>query len=44
MIYNFGTKPIETYLTVTWLSWVGNLFIAEIFIRYGLAQYLLKNK
>jgi hypothetical protein len=44
MIYNFGTKPIETYLTVTWLSWVGNLFIAEIFIRNGLAQYLLKNK
>lgn len=44
MIYNFGTKPIETYLTVTWLSWVGNLLIAEIFIRFGLAQYLLKNK
>lgn len=42
MIYHFGTKPIETYLTVTWLSWVGNLFLAETLIQYGFAKYLLK--
>lgn len=41
MIYHFGTKPIETYLTVTWLSWVGNLLIVEILIKFGLAKYLL---
>ena len=35
LYYLFGTKPIETYLTVTWLSWVGNLFIAEILIYFG---------
>jgi hypothetical protein len=40
--YFFKTKPIETYLTVTWLSWVGNLFIAEILIYFGYLKYLLK--
>ena len=43
MTYAFGTKPMETYLTVTWLSWVGNLFIAEILIYFGMGQYLLKS-
>jgi hypothetical protein len=41
LYYWFGTKPIETYLTVTWLSWTGNLFLAELSIRLGLAKYLL---
>lgn len=39
MYYWLGTKPIETYLTVTWLSWTGNLLLAEIAIRCGLARY-----
>ena len=30
--YWLDTKPIETYLTVTWLSWVGNLLLAEVLI------------
>ena len=34
------TKPIETYITITWLSWVGNLLIAEILINAGLDKYL----
>jgi hypothetical protein len=42
LYYFMGTKPIETYLTVTWLSWTGNLIIAEILIRLGLARHLLK--
>ena len=42
MIYYLGTKPIETYLTVTWLSWVGNLFVAEILIFFGWGSYLIK--
>ncbi len=37
MVYVFETKPIETYLTVTWLSWVGNLLIAETLIYFGFA-------
>lgn len=41
MFYYFGTKPIETYLTVTWLSWVGNLLIAETLIFNGLARKLV---
>jgi hypothetical protein len=42
MYYFLGTKPIETYLTVTWLSWTGNLLIAEVAIRLGLAKRLLQ--
>lgn len=38
MHYFWGTKPIETYLTVVWLSWVGNLLLAEILIYNGLAK------
>jgi Predicted membrane protein (DUF2306) len=42
MVYFLGTKPIETYLTVTWLSWVGNLFIIEVLISNGLGLYLFQ--
>jgi hypothetical protein len=42
LYYFMGTKPIETYLTVTWLSWTGNLLIAEVLIRMGAAKWLWK--
>jgi len=42
MYYAFHTKPIETYLTVTWLSWVGNLILAEVLLELGLGQYFLR--
>jgi uncharacterized membrane protein len=42
MYYVFGTKPIETYLTVTWLSWVGNLILVEILLELGLGRYFLR--
>jgi hypothetical protein len=42
MFYAFGTKPIETYLTVTWLSWVGNLILAEVLLEMGLGRYFLR--
>jgi signal transduction histidine kinase len=42
MYYAFHTKPIETYLTVTWLSWVGNLLVAEVLLEIGLARYFLR--
>ena len=38
MYYVFETKPIETYLTVTWLSWVGNLLLIQWFIETGGAK------
>lgn len=40
MHYFFQTKPIETYVTITWLSWVGNWLIAEILLSAGLGNYL----
>jgi Predicted membrane protein (DUF2306) len=42
LVYFWGTKPIETYLTVTWLSWVGNFFIAEVLIYFGMAKKLVE--
>lgn len=47
MYYWLDTKPIETYITVTWLSWVGNLLIAEVLIYNNLGTKLFadfKNK
>ena len=42
MFYAFHTKPIETYLTITWLSWVGNLVLAEVLLEVGLGRYFLR--
>ena len=42
MHYVFHAKPIETYVTITWLSWAGNIFIAETLLAFGLGNYLLK--
>lgn len=41
MHYFWHTKPIETYLTVVWLSWVGNWVVAETLIFSGLARHLV---
>ena len=43
LFYVFETKPIETYLTVTWLSWVGNLVLVEILLEVGLGRYFLRD-
>lgn len=43
MYYVFETKPLETYLTVTWLSWVGNLLIAELLLFLRLDLILMKS-
>ncbi|WP_245327688.1 DUF2306 domain-containing protein [Hymenobacter fodinae] len=42
LYYFFQTKPIETYLTVVWLSWVGNLLLAEVLVQAGLARWYLR--
>lgn len=38
----FHTQPIETYITITWLSWVGNWIVAEIVLAAGFDKYLLR--
>ncbi len=42
MHYLLHSKPIETYITITWLSWVGNWLLAEMLIAAGLHNYLFK--
>lgn len=37
----FNTYPIETYITNAWMSWVGNLILAELFIYLGFCQYVI---
>lgn len=41
--YCLHTKPIETYLTVAWLSWVGNLLVMEVLIQAGLRRFFLRS-
>ena len=41
LVYFWETKPMETYVTVTWLSWVGNFFIAELLIYFGMAKKMV---
>ena len=41
MFYFLGTKPMETYITVSWLSWTGNLLLAETLIYLGLGRRML---
>jgi Predicted membrane protein (DUF2306) len=38
----YKTNPIETYQTVTWLSWVGNILIALLLIEMGLHKRILR--
>lgn len=40
--YLLHTKPIETYVTLSWISWIGNLFIAEILLYFSIGKRLLK--
>jgi Predicted membrane protein (DUF2306) len=42
LFYYLGTKPIETYQAVTWLSWVGNLVLIEWAIYFGLGRWLFR--
>ena len=42
LYYLAGTKPIETYLTVTWLSWTGNLLLAEVLVQLGLGRWYVR--
>ncbi len=41
MINFFGTKPVETYLSVVWLSWVGNLLLMQVLMWFGIEAFYL---
>ncbi len=41
--YFFHTQPMETYDTVTWLSWVGNLLFVEVLIHYGWGEKIINS-
>lgn len=41
MIKYLNTAPIETYLTVVWLSWLGNILIMEFLLLLGIERFFL---
>lgn len=34
--------PKDAYLLLSWISWIPNLLLAEVMIRYGYIRYLMK--
>lgn len=42
-IFNIPLHPIDTYIVLTWISWIPNLIICEILIRKGYIQSLLNS-
>ncbi|MFZ5552511.1 MAG: DUF2306 domain-containing protein [Bacteroidota bacterium] len=40
----FQVKPAEVYFIAAWMSWVPNLIIAEIMIRMGWIQNIMKRR
>lgn len=43
-IYNVPLPPRETYILLSYLSWLPNLFIVELLIRFGYPNSLLIKK
>lgn len=41
-VFKFQLPPKETYILLSYLSWIPNLIFAEIFIRLGYVKFLLK--
>ncbi|MNJ86142.1 hypothetical protein D3C87_36290 [compost metagenome] len=42
-VFHFTMHPVDLYILLSWMSWVPNLIVAEIFIKRGLIQRLLVN-
>lgn len=42
-VYNVPIPPRETYILLSFLSWIPNLIFAQILIRLGFVNYLLSN-
>jgi hypothetical protein len=43
-VLDIHVRPQEVYVTIAWLSWVPNLIVAELLIRSGFIQRMLKNE
>jgi uncharacterized membrane protein len=43
-VFYFNMNPVDLYILLSWMSWIPNLIIAEIFIRRGLVKRLLGNR
>lgn len=41
-VFNVPIRPTETYILLTWISWIPNLIIAEFMIKKGYIRNLLK--
>lgn len=42
--FNVNISPRETYILLTYMSWIPNLIFSEFLIRKGYVQYLLSNR
>lgn len=40
-VWNVPLSPAETYIFLSYSSWIGNLILSEILIKLGFARYLL---
>lgn len=40
-VFRIEMHPVDTYILLAWLSWVPNLILAEILIRFGFIKRLL---
>jgi uncharacterized membrane protein len=43
-VFGWHLHPIDEYTLLAWISWVPNLLLAELLIKSGFIQFLLKNK
>lgn len=43
-VFDIRVRPQEVYVTIAWLSWVPNLFVAHLLIKLGFVKRLLKNR
>lgn len=43
-VFNIDIPPRETYIIVSYLSWIPNLLFVQLLIKLNYVEYLLKNK
>lgn len=41
-VFHHTLNPVDLYILLSWLSWIPNLLVAEILIRRGVIERLLK--
>lgn len=43
-VFDIRVRPQEVYVTIAWLSWVPNLFIAHLLIKMGFVKRLFRKR